>query len=92
MVQFGLKDLAELPSLKEFEEIRRLAFTDDEAAGPAEAAEIPEAGAAADGEPTAPAEGAVASRSEEAPAAPDEPAPAVDAGAPADESEIDQGG
>ena len=32
LVQFGLKDLAELPSLKEFEEIRRLAFADGEAA------------------------------------------------------------
>ena len=30
LIQFGLKDLSELPSLKEFEEIRRLAFTDDE--------------------------------------------------------------
>jgi segregation and condensation protein B len=30
LVQFGLKDLAELPSLKEFEEIRRLAFDDQE--------------------------------------------------------------
>ncbi len=29
LVQFGLKDLTELPSLKEFEEIRRMAFTDD---------------------------------------------------------------
>lgn len=28
LVQFGLKDLSELPSLKEFEEIRRLALTD----------------------------------------------------------------
>jgi segregation and condensation protein B len=28
LVQFGLKDLSELPSLKEFEEIRRLAFSD----------------------------------------------------------------
>jgi segregation and condensation protein B len=34
MIQFGLKDLAELPSLKEFEEIRRMAFSDSE--GPAE--------------------------------------------------------
>jgi segregation and condensation protein B len=38
LLQFGLKDLAELPSLKEFEEIRRLAFSDepqpDEAAEP----------------------------------------------------------
>jgi len=30
MIQFGLKDLAELPSLKEFEEIRRMAFSDAE--------------------------------------------------------------
>jgi segregation and condensation protein B len=28
LVQFGLKDLSELPSLKEFEELRRLAFSD----------------------------------------------------------------
>jgi len=32
LVQFGLKDLSELPSLKEFEELRRLAFTDAEEA------------------------------------------------------------
>jgi len=31
LVQFGLKDLNELPSIKEFEEIRRLAFDDAEA-------------------------------------------------------------
>ena len=30
LVQFGLKDLSELPSLKEFEEIRRLAFAESE--------------------------------------------------------------
>ncbi len=30
LVQFGLKDLNELPSLKEFEELRRLAFSEDE--------------------------------------------------------------
>ncbi|MGA2736930.1 MAG: SMC-Scp complex subunit ScpB [Bryobacteraceae bacterium] len=29
LVQFGLKDLSELPSLKEFEEIRRMAFDGD---------------------------------------------------------------
>src|SRR5215471_11689999 len=28
LIQFGLKDLTELPSLKEFEEIRRMAFSD----------------------------------------------------------------
>jgi len=31
LIQFGLKDLSELPSLKEFEEIRRMAFADSEA-------------------------------------------------------------
>ena len=30
LIQFGLKDLAELPSLKEFEEIRRMAMSDSE--------------------------------------------------------------
>jgi segregation and condensation protein B len=30
LIQFGLKDLSELPSLKEFEEIRRMAFSDTE--------------------------------------------------------------
>jgi len=30
LVQFGLKDLSELPSLKEFEEIRRMAVSDGE--------------------------------------------------------------
>ena len=37
LVQFGLKDLSELPSLKEFEEIRRMALT-DEAPSPIESA------------------------------------------------------
>src|SRR5689334_14743647 len=32
LIQFGLKDLSELPSLKEFEEIRRMAFDSDTAA------------------------------------------------------------
>jgi segregation and condensation protein B len=31
LVQFGLKDLSELPTLKEFEELRRLALTDEPA-------------------------------------------------------------
>src|SRR5262249_25583898 len=30
LIQFGLNDVSELPSLKEFEEIRRLAFADSE--------------------------------------------------------------
>jgi segregation and condensation protein B len=39
LLQFGLKDLSELPTLKEFEEIRRLAFSDE----PAPAPEVPAA-------------------------------------------------
>jgi segregation and condensation protein B len=34
LLQFGLKDLSELPSLKEFEEIRRMAFSDEPAPAP----------------------------------------------------------
>lgn len=47
LVQFGLKDLSELPTLKEFEELRRLAIADEpvlglEAAEPAEeSADVP---------------------------------------------------
>lgn len=37
LVQFGLKDLAELPTLKEFEELRRFALTDEEVEIAAEA-------------------------------------------------------
>jgi len=37
LVQFGLKDLNELPSLKEFEEIRRMAFSDESPVADAEA-------------------------------------------------------
>ena len=54
LIQFGLKDLSELPSLKEFEEIRRMAFADSEAPPPPEPVgqangagpepEVPEAG------------------------------------------------
>ena len=33
LIQFGLKDLSELPTLKEFEEIRRVAFADSEPEG-----------------------------------------------------------
>jgi segregation and condensation protein B len=67
LIQFGLKDLSELPSLKEFEEIRRMAFSDSEA--PAETGE----GAAAE----APGESTAA----EPPAAEPPVAPAVEAGA-----------
>jgi segregation and condensation protein B len=41
LVQFGLKDVSELPSLKEFEEIRRMAFADSEPG--AAVAEVPQA-------------------------------------------------
>jgi len=43
LIQFGLKDLSELPSLKEFEEIRRIAFADSGPAGQPVAAEPGEA-------------------------------------------------
>ena len=42
LIQFGLKDLSELPTLKEFEEIRRMAFADGEPETPP-AAELPTA-------------------------------------------------
>ncbi len=41
LIQFGLKDMTELPSLKEFEEIRRMAFSDSD---PAAAAAPPPVG------------------------------------------------
>jgi segregation and condensation protein B len=61
LIQFGLKDLSELPSLKEFEEIRRMAFSDDLAAADAPPEGAPEAAAPVE----APVEAPVA----EAPAA-----------------------
>jgi segregation and condensation protein B len=42
LIQFGLKDLSELPSLKEFEEIRRMAFSDNEAPAPEADSAVPE--------------------------------------------------
>ncbi len=76
LIQFGLKDLSELPSLKEFEEIRRMAFADSEPAAEAGASEPvgarhaqpePEAAAA---EPAVPEPEAV---EPEVPAATEEP-------------------
>jgi segregation and condensation protein B len=59
LVQFGLKSVNELPTLKEFEELRRLAFSEDEmpenAEGPASVAEA-EAQPAEQQEPVAVAE------------------------------------
>jgi segregation and condensation protein B len=81
LIQFGLKDLSELPTLKEFEEIRRMAMADsepgeqpqEEAAQPAAAAESAEPAPPAEVAEPAPVDGAT------------EPAPA-DAGAPTAES------
>jgi len=75
LIQFGLKDLSELPSLKEFEEIRRMAFSDSEAPA-AEAVEVVETVEAveeppvAEATPEAPAEEAVAEAPEPAPEEP----------------------
>ncbi|MGB7761635.1 MAG: SMC-Scp complex subunit ScpB [Bryobacteraceae bacterium] len=81
LIQFGLKDLSELPSLKEFEEIRRMAFADSEPApeaAPAEPASAEPVGAGhAQPEPTA-AE-PVAEEPVPTEAAPTESAPAVPA-------------
>jgi segregation and condensation protein B len=54
LVQFGLKDLAELPTLKEFEEWSRLALGDDAGEAPAEPSE-PEAAVEEAPPPPAPA-------------------------------------
>jgi segregation and condensation protein B len=67
LIQFGLKDLSELPTLKEFEEIRRMAFSED-AAPAAETA--PEAAAT---EETAAAVQAEAAQSEPEPDSAPEP-------------------
>jgi segregation and condensation protein B len=42
LIQFGLNSLAELPTLKEFEELGRFALSDGEETGPAGAAPTPE--------------------------------------------------
>ena len=44
LIQFGLKDLSELPSLKEFEEIRRMALSDEPPAEAEAAGRSPVAG------------------------------------------------
>jgi len=49
LIQFGLKDLSELPTLKEFEEIRRMAMPESDASAPPPAE--PGAVQAADAEP-----------------------------------------
>jgi segregation and condensation protein B len=56
LIQFGLKDLSELPSLKEFEEIRRMAFADSEAPPAPEAVAAEPAAEAIPETPEPPAE------------------------------------
>ena len=51
LVQFGLRDLNELPSLKEFEDLRRFAFSDADEA-PLEAASAPQESSAEAAEST----------------------------------------
>ena len=51
LVQFGLKDLNELPTLKEFEELRRMAFDGDAPAEPAPAPNPSELAAETPGAP-----------------------------------------
>ncbi|MGH9628631.1 MAG: SMC-Scp complex subunit ScpB [Bryobacteraceae bacterium] len=68
MIQFGLKDLSELPTLKEFEELRRLAFSEaDESVLGAEPAVRAETDAVASqaSEPVAPASESVETTNEE---------------------------
>jgi segregation and condensation protein B len=105
LVQFGLKDVAELPSLKEFEEIRRLALTDEEEAPAAETTETPATEAADSDQPNPAAEpeaatatDAIAAPAGETVADSDEPAPAAEPeaatdseamAAPADETVAD---
>jgi segregation and condensation protein B len=77
LIQFGLKDLSELPSLKEFEEIRRMAFSDSET--PSHEVAEPAAGLfieppAAELIPEASAVEAVAEASEATPEAAPDPA------------------
>ncbi len=83
LIQFGLKDLSELPTLKEFEEIRRMAMADGEPGEQPQAdAEAPEAGAA---EPApADAEGPADGAAEPAPADAEAPADGTAQPAPAD--------
>ena len=90
LIQFGLKDLSELPSLKEFEEIRRMAFSDSEA--PAETVEAAAAESQAEppaAEPTfeAPAVEAVPETPEATPESAPESAPVAPSAEPAPNEE-----
>ncbi len=94
LLQFGLKDLTELPTLKEFEELGRLAIGEDEpAAAPAEQA-APAPPAPVETEPESqPATGEQAPQPEEEPApaepGPDTPPPAAVEETPQPEPELE---
>lgn len=79
LIQFGLKDLSELPSLKEFEEIRRMAFSDEPAAEAVETVADAPAPAAEElaAEPPAPVDPAPEPEPEPEPEAPAAPAEEV---------------
>jgi segregation and condensation protein B len=91
LIQFGLKDMTELPTLKEFDEIRRMAMSEPEPANPA--GEVPPAEQAAPpagspaAEALAPAESAPATEVELPPAEEAVPAPAA-AGEPQEAEEV----
>lgn len=71
LVQFGLKEINELPTLKEFEDLRRLALDDSDVTGAAEpkpAAEAPEPVPAAAAEAPAMVEAVAEASTEAAPA------------------------
>jgi len=86
LIQFGLKDLSELPSLKEFEEIRRMAFADAE---PAETAEAPETSAAVETIEAEEPAGETADASSEPETPGDSPETAAPESAPAEPASLD---
>jgi segregation and condensation protein B len=75
LIQFGLNDVSELPSLKEFEEIRRMAFADSEpmeSGPPAPESSKPEAAAQETAIPETAGEDAPPAAAEPGPAAPEQ--------------------
>jgi len=86
LIQFGLRDLTELPTLKEFEEIRRMAFSDEQEKGAGEqvagepVAAAPEETASADAPAESSATGHQSPATDQDAAAPEETAepPATD--------------
>src|SRR4051794_25168642 len=66
LVQFGLNSLAELPTLKEFEELGRMSLTDEEVSGAPETTPRPEAEPKAETEASATEESSASQEEEEA--------------------------